>query len=64
MDSTAASTVYESSVESNPTCLKPHSRTTSSFELPDMVRSADTIMEENRGLWMLSSAGKLEICFV
>ena len=49
MDSTAGSTVYESSVESNPTCLKPHSRTTSSFELPDMVRSADTIMEENRG---------------
>ena len=58
MDPTASSTASE---RSDP-CSKPHLRTSSSFELPDMLKSADTVMEENRSLWTLSSVGKLAIC--
>ena len=58
MDPTASSTVSE---RSHPSCCKPHLRTSSSFELPDMLKSADTVMEENRSLWTLSSVGKLAI---
>ena len=53
---TAESTVLE---RSDPSHSKPHLRTSSSFELPDMLKSPDTVMEENRSLWTLSSVGKL-----
>ena len=55
MDPTAGSTVSE---RSDPSCSKPHLRTSSSF---DMLKSADTVMEENRSLWTLSSVGKLAV---
>ena len=58
MDPTASLTVSEGR---NPSCSKPHLRTSSSFELLDMLKSADTVMEENRSLWTLSSVGKLAI---
>ena len=57
MDPTASSTVSE---RSDPSCSKLHLRT-SSFELPNMLKSADTVMEENKSLWTLSSVGKLAI---
>ena len=58
MDPTASSTVSE---RSDPSCSKPLLRTSSLFELPNMLKSADTVMEENRSLWTLSSVGKLAI---
>ena len=58
MNATASSTVSE---RSDPSCSKPLSRTSSSFELPNMLKSADTVMEENRSLWTLPSVGKLAI---
>ena len=58
MDPTASSTVSE---RSDPSCSKPLLRTSSSFELPNMLKSADTVMEENRSLWTLSSVGKVAI---
>ena len=57
MDPTASSTVSE---RSDPSCSKLHLRT-SSFELPNMLKSADTVMEENKSLWTLSGVGKLAI---
>ena len=58
MDPTASSTVSE---RSDPSCSKPLLRTSSSFELPNMFKSADTVMEENKSLWTLSSVGKIAI---
>ena len=58
MDPTASSTVSE---RSDLSCSKPHLRTSSSYELPDVLKSADTVMEENRSSWTLSSVGKLAI---
>ena len=57
MDPTASSTVSE---RSDPSCSKLRLRT-SSFELPNMLKSADTVMEENKSLWTLSGVGKLAI---
>ena len=57
MDPTASSTVSE---RSDPSCSKLHLRT-SSFELPNILKSADTVMEENKSLWTLSGVGKLTI---
>ena len=57
MDPIASSTVSE---RSDPSCSKLHLRT-SSFELPNMLKSADTVMEENKSLWTLSGVGKLAI---
>ena len=57
MDPTASSTVSE---RSDPSCSKLHLRT-SSFELPNILKSADTVMEENKSLWTLSGVGKLAI---
>ena len=57
MDPTASSTVSE---RSDPSCSKLRLRT-SSFELPNMLKSADTVMEENKSLWTLSGVRKLAI---
>ena len=58
MDPTASSTV---SKRSDPSCSKPILRTSSSFELSNMLKSANTVMEENRSLWTLSSVEKLAL---